>query len=389
MRVIARLTLDRVVDNVFAETEQVAFCTQNVVPGIDFSDDPLLQGRNFSYLDTQLKRLGSTNFTQIPVNAPRCPVAHFQRDGHMQMSPAGGARPTTSPTRSAAPTAARAPTSSTATRACRARRPDRCAGCGRRPSPTTTARRASSGSARPTSSSSTSWRRTASSSASARSRPSAPGCSATSATSTRTSRRAVADELGMPLPEASQAAVPTRTDLPESRRAQHPAQRARLLRRPQARRAGHRTAPTARWSRRSRTAFTGAGALVEYVAPAAGPLKLKGGRKLTPDHAVVGAPSVLFDAVAVRAVRGRGAGARGAQDGPRLRRRRVRPPEVRRAGRADAQALLDAAGVTPGRRVPGADGGVGGRLPRAVRGAAPLGAPGPGLTTRTAVHPGR
>ena len=90
MRTIARLTLDRVVDNVFAEIEQVAFCTQNVVPGIDFSNDPLLQGRNFSYLDTQLKRLGSTNFTQLPVNAPRCPVAHFQRDGHMQMSPQAG-----------------------------------------------------------------------------------------------------------------------------------------------------------------------------------------------------------------------------------------------------------------------------------------------------------
>ena len=86
VRTIARLTLDRVASNVFAETEQVAFCTQNVVPGIDFSDDPLLQGRNFSYLDTQLKRLGSPNFTQIPINAPRCPVAHFQRDGHMQMS---------------------------------------------------------------------------------------------------------------------------------------------------------------------------------------------------------------------------------------------------------------------------------------------------------------
>ena len=79
MRVIARLTLDRVVENVFAETEQAAFCTQNIVPGVDFSNDPLLQGRNFSYLDTQLKRLGSTNFTQLPVNAPRCPVAHFRR----------------------------------------------------------------------------------------------------------------------------------------------------------------------------------------------------------------------------------------------------------------------------------------------------------------------
>ena len=86
VRPVGMMTLNRVVDNVFAEIEQVAFMTQNVPPGIDFSNDPLLQGRNFSYLDTQLKRLGSTNFSQLPVNAPRCPVAHFQRDGHMQTS---------------------------------------------------------------------------------------------------------------------------------------------------------------------------------------------------------------------------------------------------------------------------------------------------------------
>ena len=84
LRTIGRLVLNRNPANVFAETEQVAFCTQNIVPGIDFSDDPLLHGRNFSYLDTQLKRLGSTNFTQIPINAPKCPFANMQRDGHMQ-----------------------------------------------------------------------------------------------------------------------------------------------------------------------------------------------------------------------------------------------------------------------------------------------------------------
>ncbi|HET9075921.1 MAG TPA: catalase [Acidimicrobiales bacterium] len=86
VRRVGRLVLDRVVQNFFAETEQAAFCTQNVVPGIDFSDDPLLQGRNFSYLDTQVKRLGGPNFTHIPVNAPRCPVSHFQQDGHMAMT---------------------------------------------------------------------------------------------------------------------------------------------------------------------------------------------------------------------------------------------------------------------------------------------------------------
>jgi len=80
---IGKLVLNRVVDNFFAETEQVAFCTQNIVQGIDFSDDPLLQGRNFSYLDTQLKRLGSPNFNRLPINAPKCPMHHFQQDGHM------------------------------------------------------------------------------------------------------------------------------------------------------------------------------------------------------------------------------------------------------------------------------------------------------------------
>jgi catalase len=83
VRRVGRLVLDRVVDNFFAETEQVAFCTQNIVPGIDFTDDPLLQGRNFSYLDTQLKRLGSPNFTRLDINAPKCPYASFQQDGHM------------------------------------------------------------------------------------------------------------------------------------------------------------------------------------------------------------------------------------------------------------------------------------------------------------------
>ena len=85
IRKVGRLVLDRCVDNFFAETEQVAFCTNNIVPGVDFSNDPLLQGRNFSYLDTQLKRLGGPNFTNIPINAPKCPFATLQQDGHMAM----------------------------------------------------------------------------------------------------------------------------------------------------------------------------------------------------------------------------------------------------------------------------------------------------------------
>jgi catalase len=85
LKVIGRMVLDRWPDNFFAETEQVAFCPSHVVPGIDFSNDPLLQGRLFSYQDTQLSRLGSPNFHQIPINAPKCPFANQQRDGHMQM----------------------------------------------------------------------------------------------------------------------------------------------------------------------------------------------------------------------------------------------------------------------------------------------------------------
>ncbi|CAH0499089.1 hypothetical protein HMPREF9718_04794 [Sphingobium yanoikuyae ATCC 51230] len=92
VRLIGTLTLNRNVDNFFAETEQVAFLPSNVPPGIDFSNDPLLQGRLFSYLDTQNSRLGTTNFHQIPVNAPRCPFGNFQRDGKMQtMVPKGRA----------------------------------------------------------------------------------------------------------------------------------------------------------------------------------------------------------------------------------------------------------------------------------------------------------
>ena len=84
LQVIGRMVLDRWPDNFFAETEQVAFCPANVPPGIDFSNDPLLQGRLFSYLDTQKSRLGTTNFHQIPINAPKCPFHNFQRDGMMQ-----------------------------------------------------------------------------------------------------------------------------------------------------------------------------------------------------------------------------------------------------------------------------------------------------------------
>jgi catalase len=85
LKIVGRMVLDRNPDNFFAETEQIAFCPANVVPGIDFSNDPLLQGRLFSYLDTQLIRLGGPNFNQIPINQPKCPWHNLQRDGYMQM----------------------------------------------------------------------------------------------------------------------------------------------------------------------------------------------------------------------------------------------------------------------------------------------------------------
>ncbi|MFD5477184.1 catalase [Streptomyces hawaiiensis] len=84
VRPIGRMVLDRNPENFFAETEQVAFHTANVVPGIDFTNDPLLQARNFSYLDTQLIRLGGPNFSQLPVNRPVAPVRNNQRDGYHQ-----------------------------------------------------------------------------------------------------------------------------------------------------------------------------------------------------------------------------------------------------------------------------------------------------------------
>ncbi|WP_404714052.1 catalase [Sphingomonas sp. MMS24-J13] len=86
VRIIGQMVLDRYPDNFFAETEQVAFCPGNIVPGIGFSNDPLLQGRLFSYLDTQKSRLGTANFHQLPINAPKCPVMNFQRDGQFQMA---------------------------------------------------------------------------------------------------------------------------------------------------------------------------------------------------------------------------------------------------------------------------------------------------------------
>jgi catalase len=86
VRRIGKMILNRNPDNFFAETEQVAFHTGNIVPGIDFTNDPLLQGRLFSYLDTQLLRLGGPNFHEIPINRPIAPLHNNQRDGFMRQT---------------------------------------------------------------------------------------------------------------------------------------------------------------------------------------------------------------------------------------------------------------------------------------------------------------
>jgi len=86
VQIIGKMVLNRNPDNFFAETEQVAFHPGHIVPGIDFSNDPLLQGRLFSYTDTQLSRLGGVNFHEIPINRPIAPVHNNQRDGHMRQT---------------------------------------------------------------------------------------------------------------------------------------------------------------------------------------------------------------------------------------------------------------------------------------------------------------
>lgn len=87
---VGKLVLNRNPDNFFAETEQVAFCTAHIIPGIDFSNDPLLQGRIHSYLDTQISRLGGANFHEIPINAPVAQVHNNQRDGMHRQAIARG-----------------------------------------------------------------------------------------------------------------------------------------------------------------------------------------------------------------------------------------------------------------------------------------------------------
>ena len=168
---VGRLVLNRNPDNFFAETEQVAFCVAHVVPGIDFSNDPLLAGRIHSYVDTQISRLGGPNFHEIPINAPDRAGAQQPARRHAPPGDPSRSCVRTSPT----PWAAAVRFKPARPASCRFRNLARKAitRCGAKPSalPITTRRRRCSGTARPTSRSSTSSTRSVSSSHACRRRP--------------------------------------------------------------------------------------------------------------------------------------------------------------------------------------------------------------------------
>ena len=297
VRIVGRLTLDRVVDNDFATTEQAAFHTGNLPPGIDFSNDPLLQGRNFSYLDTQLSRLGSTNFTHLPVNAPRCPVAHFQRDGAMQPTvPTGRAN----------------------------YEPNGWSGADRGPRADAasgfTSHREDVGGEKVRERSETfadhysQARQFFISQTPVEQQHIIDGYTFELGKCQEASVRermlghlrnvhadlasGVADGLGMPLPKAAEAAIEPRDDLPAS------SALSILKNGPESfagRKLGVLITPgtDAELFTTLRDAVTDARAVIAVVAPHAGPVELSDGAKVTPDEAIDGGPSVLFDAVAL------------------------------------------------------------------------------------------
>jgi catalase len=144
VQAIGLLTLTGNPTNYFAETEQVAFHVGNLVPGIDVTDDPLLQARLFSYVDTQLTRLGGPNFHQIPINRPHAPVNDMLRDGFHQDAVHGGAAPYRPNSLDGGCPSTRAPTTARSSRRPRQWRAPRPA-APRRRTTTTSARCVSSG----------------------------------------------------------------------------------------------------------------------------------------------------------------------------------------------------------------------------------------------------
>ena len=297
IRPLGKMTLNRVVDNVFSETEQVAFMTQNVVPGIDFTNDPLLQGRNFSYLDTQLSRLGSTNHTQLPVNAPKCPVAHFQRDGHMQFAHQRG-RANYEPNGFSGDD--RGP------RALTTFQPDtyptKVEGEARRLRAESFADHYSQANQFWKSQTEVEQKHIVDAFAFELGKCEIPEIRTRMLGNLRnvdeSLAQRVADELAMELPEASPAKVAPRHDLPVS-------DALSIVKNGPDSFAGRKIGVVvsdgtdADLLAAVRSAAEAEGTVVEIVAKAVGGVTLSNGEKLAADHAIAGAPSVLFDAVAL------------------------------------------------------------------------------------------
>lgn len=297
LRVLGTMTLNRVVDNVFSETEQVAFMTQNIVPGIDFSNDPLLQGRHFSYLDTQLKRLGSTNFTQLEVNAPRCPVAHFQRDGHMQTNHQSGRanyEPNSFVGDDRGPRAVLKPSFETLVR--------EESGETRRLRPESFADHYSQANQFYRSLTAVEQQHLKDAFIFELSKCEVPAIRSRVVANLRNvdedMAADIADGLGLELPERSAPAVTPRHDLPVSKALS-------IVENGPQNFAGRKLGVLvsdgvdATMLKKLTDTFESSGAVVEFIAPKVGGVTMSNGKKQPADHLVDGAPSVLFDAVAL------------------------------------------------------------------------------------------
>ena len=305
VRLIGRMVLDRNPDNFFAETEQVAFCPANIVPGIDFTNDPLLQGRLFSYLDTQKSRLGTANFHQLPINAPKCPVMNFQRDGHMQMKvPKGRANyePNSLAVAGEEGGAARKPehwvSARSTGRTPRATRPATSCASAPNCSPIITARRGCSGIRSLTETSRRiSPRPSPSSCRRSLSTMSASGWSAISATSTRSSPSGSPTRSAWRLPAKNPAAREP-IDMKPSPALSIVGNMKDML---DGRVVGILFADGSDGAAidKVKAAVEKAGGSVKLVAPKVGGAKLADGKVRKADGQLAGTPSVVFDAVAL------------------------------------------------------------------------------------------
>ena len=297
---VGRLVLDRMPDNFFLETEQVAFQTGNIVPGIEFSNDPLLQGRNFSYLDTQLKRLGGPNFQHIPINAPKCPFAHFQQDGHMAMhNPVGRANyePNSWGAQIGGPRESAKRGFATV--------PDAPEGSKLRIRSESFADHYSQARQFYISQNATEQKHIAAALVFELSKCEVPAIRerivAHLLNIDKVLAQTVATELGLPkLPKPAPAAVPTRTDL-------KPSNALSILKNPPATFKGRKLGVlvTDGFDKTMLDALMAAGkkegAMVELIAPKVASIKADDGTVVTAQHKIDGGPSVVFDAVAILA----------------------------------------------------------------------------------------